>query len=191
MSPRDALAPLGVAFHFDAVESEGAIKFVARGRPAGHRRSRIRSRAARRRSRLRLLAHPRAGNRSAAGRAHRLYRRRRRLSPGDRGIAAAGGRQRAHRAIHAAAGARPGPGHRHRGARSDGGLGRARDGGLRAAAVLAGARSGRRGGARGRRAHAPPAPDRNRRCRRAPHQGGRHRSLASTRRWSARRARPA
>ncbi|MBU6445168.1 MAG: glycoside hydrolase TIM-barrel-like domain-containing protein [Alphaproteobacteria bacterium] len=33
ISPRDALTPLGVAFHFDAVESEGVIKFVARGRP--------------------------------------------------------------------------------------------------------------------------------------------------------------
>lgn len=31
MSPRDAIAPLGVAFHFDAVESEGEIKFVMRG----------------------------------------------------------------------------------------------------------------------------------------------------------------
>ena len=33
MSPRDAIAPLSVAFHFDAVESEGEIHFVARGRP--------------------------------------------------------------------------------------------------------------------------------------------------------------
>jgi len=33
MSPRDALSPLSVAFQFDAVESEGEIKFVARGRP--------------------------------------------------------------------------------------------------------------------------------------------------------------
>ncbi len=33
ISPRDALAPLGLAFHFDAVESEGAIRFVSRGRP--------------------------------------------------------------------------------------------------------------------------------------------------------------
>jgi hypothetical protein len=33
MSARDAIAPLGAAFHFDAVESEGAIKFVGRGRP--------------------------------------------------------------------------------------------------------------------------------------------------------------
>ena len=33
MSVRDALAPLGLAFHFDSVESEGVIKFVARGRP--------------------------------------------------------------------------------------------------------------------------------------------------------------
>ncbi|HEY1632988.1 MAG TPA: glycoside hydrolase/phage tail family protein [Rhizomicrobium sp.] len=32
MSARDALSPLAVAFQFDAVESEGAIKFVARGR---------------------------------------------------------------------------------------------------------------------------------------------------------------
>ena len=32
MSARDALAPLSTAFHFDAVESEGAIRFVARGR---------------------------------------------------------------------------------------------------------------------------------------------------------------
>jgi hypothetical protein len=33
MSPRDAIAPLGVAFQFDSVESEGAIEFVMRGRP--------------------------------------------------------------------------------------------------------------------------------------------------------------
>jgi putative tail protein/Gene Transfer Agent (GTA)-like protein/terminase large subunit-like protein len=33
MSARDALDPLSVAFHFDAVESEGAIVFAARGRP--------------------------------------------------------------------------------------------------------------------------------------------------------------
>jgi len=33
MSPRDALAPLGLAYGFDAVESEGKIKFIARGRP--------------------------------------------------------------------------------------------------------------------------------------------------------------
>jgi hypothetical protein len=33
MSPRDALSPLAVAFQFDAVESEGEIKFVSRGRP--------------------------------------------------------------------------------------------------------------------------------------------------------------
>jgi hypothetical protein len=33
MSPRDALSPLAVAFQFDAVESEGEIKFVMRGRP--------------------------------------------------------------------------------------------------------------------------------------------------------------
>lgn len=33
MSARDALAPLMAAYHFDAVESEGVIKFVARGRP--------------------------------------------------------------------------------------------------------------------------------------------------------------
>jgi hypothetical protein len=32
MSARDALEPLGVAFHFDASESEGAIRFVPRGR---------------------------------------------------------------------------------------------------------------------------------------------------------------
>ncbi len=34
MSPRDALAPLGLAYGFDAVESEGKIRFVMRGRPA-------------------------------------------------------------------------------------------------------------------------------------------------------------
>jgi hypothetical protein len=33
MSVRDALAPLSVGYFFDAVESEGEIKFVARGRP--------------------------------------------------------------------------------------------------------------------------------------------------------------
>jgi GTA TIM-barrel-like domain/Putative phage tail protein len=33
MSPRDALSPVSVAFQFDAVESEGIVKFVARGRP--------------------------------------------------------------------------------------------------------------------------------------------------------------
>jgi hypothetical protein len=33
MSPRDAMSPLSVAFQFDAVESEGEIKFVMRGRP--------------------------------------------------------------------------------------------------------------------------------------------------------------
>ncbi|HEX2593243.1 MAG TPA: glycoside hydrolase/phage tail family protein, partial [Rhizomicrobium sp.] len=32
-SPRDALQPLAIAAHFDAVESEGAIRFVMRGRP--------------------------------------------------------------------------------------------------------------------------------------------------------------
>ncbi len=31
MSARDALEPLGLAYHFDAVESEGTIKFVMRG----------------------------------------------------------------------------------------------------------------------------------------------------------------
>jgi hypothetical protein len=33
MSPRDAINPLSAGFQFDAVESEGAIKFVMRGRP--------------------------------------------------------------------------------------------------------------------------------------------------------------
>jgi len=33
MSPRDALAPLSIAYFFDAAESEGEIKFVSRGRP--------------------------------------------------------------------------------------------------------------------------------------------------------------
>jgi hypothetical protein len=33
MSPRDALQPLAAAYFFDAVESEGEIRFVARGRP--------------------------------------------------------------------------------------------------------------------------------------------------------------
>jgi hypothetical protein len=32
MSPRDALEPLGLAYHFDAVESEGLIRFCQRGR---------------------------------------------------------------------------------------------------------------------------------------------------------------
>jgi len=32
MSARDALTPLGLAFHFDAVESEGLVKFSMRGR---------------------------------------------------------------------------------------------------------------------------------------------------------------
>ena len=32
MSPRDAIEPLGLAFHFDAVESEGLVRFVGRGR---------------------------------------------------------------------------------------------------------------------------------------------------------------
>ncbi|MEI9887050.1 MAG: glycoside hydrolase TIM-barrel-like domain-containing protein [Rhizomicrobium sp.] len=34
MSARDALSPLALAFHFDAVESQGVIRFVPRGRPA-------------------------------------------------------------------------------------------------------------------------------------------------------------
>jgi hypothetical protein len=34
MSPRDALAPLSIAYHFDAVESEGVVKFRMRGQPA-------------------------------------------------------------------------------------------------------------------------------------------------------------
>jgi len=33
MSPRDAINPLAVAYHFDAVESEGAVKFRMRGQP--------------------------------------------------------------------------------------------------------------------------------------------------------------
>jgi hypothetical protein len=33
MSARDALEPLGVAYHFDAAESEGVIRFVMRGQP--------------------------------------------------------------------------------------------------------------------------------------------------------------
>ncbi len=33
MSPRDALGPLALAYHFDAVESGGVIRFVMRGRP--------------------------------------------------------------------------------------------------------------------------------------------------------------
>lgn len=36
MSPRDALAPLGLAYGFDAVETEGKIKFVMRGRPTAN-----------------------------------------------------------------------------------------------------------------------------------------------------------
>jgi len=36
MSPRDALAPLGFAFGFDAVESEGQIKCLMRGRATAH-----------------------------------------------------------------------------------------------------------------------------------------------------------
>ena len=34
MSPRDAIAPLGVAYFFDGVESEGTVRFVMRGRPS-------------------------------------------------------------------------------------------------------------------------------------------------------------
>jgi hypothetical protein len=34
MSPRDAMAPLSVAYQFDAVESQGEITFVSRGRPS-------------------------------------------------------------------------------------------------------------------------------------------------------------
>ena len=33
MSPRDAIAPLGLAYFFDGVESEGLIRFVMRGQP--------------------------------------------------------------------------------------------------------------------------------------------------------------
>jgi GTA TIM-barrel-like domain/Putative phage tail protein len=33
MSPRDAIAPLGLAYFFDAAESQGLIRFVMRGRP--------------------------------------------------------------------------------------------------------------------------------------------------------------
>ena len=33
MSPRDAINPLSVGYQFDAVESEGVVKFVMRGRP--------------------------------------------------------------------------------------------------------------------------------------------------------------
>ncbi|HEY2069836.1 MAG TPA: glycoside hydrolase TIM-barrel-like domain-containing protein [Rhizomicrobium sp.] len=33
MSPRDAVSPLAVAYQFDAVESQGVVKFVSRGRP--------------------------------------------------------------------------------------------------------------------------------------------------------------
>lgn len=33
MSPRDALAPLSLAFHFDGVESGGVVRFLMRGRP--------------------------------------------------------------------------------------------------------------------------------------------------------------
>jgi hypothetical protein len=33
MSPRDAINPLSVAYHFDAVESEGTVKFRMRGQP--------------------------------------------------------------------------------------------------------------------------------------------------------------
>jgi GTA TIM-barrel-like domain/Putative phage tail protein len=33
MSPRDAITPLGLAYHFDGVESAGVIRFVMRGRP--------------------------------------------------------------------------------------------------------------------------------------------------------------
>ena len=33
MSARDALSPLALALHFDAIESEGVIRFVPRGRP--------------------------------------------------------------------------------------------------------------------------------------------------------------
>ena len=34
MSPRDAIAPLGLAYHFDGVESQGTIRFVMRGQPS-------------------------------------------------------------------------------------------------------------------------------------------------------------
>ena len=33
MSPRDALAPLSLAYHFDGVESQGVMRFAMRGRP--------------------------------------------------------------------------------------------------------------------------------------------------------------
>ncbi len=33
MSPRDAIAPLGIAYFFDGVESQGLIRFVMRGQP--------------------------------------------------------------------------------------------------------------------------------------------------------------
>src|SRR5262249_39074852 len=37
MSPRDAIEPLALAYHFDAVESEGVIRFLTRGRvPVGN-----------------------------------------------------------------------------------------------------------------------------------------------------------
>ncbi len=163
MSPRDALAPLAVAYCFDAVESEGAIKFVARGTAHHDGAHRNRSRYPRWRSGFRLFADAGAGNRSAAGLAHFLYRRGCGLPLRHRASAAAGGAIGPRRAIHAAHRDRPGHRHRHWCAAAAGYLGDARDRDVRFAAVAARARCNGRSRTGGRRPHASPASDRDRR----------------------------
>ena len=118
---------------------------------------RRRSGAARRRRDARREFQPRAGNRPAAGLAHRLYRRRRRLPPGGgRGPAA---RRRSDRVAESALPhrARSGRGHRHRRTPVAGCVDHARDRDLRAAAVAACARSRRRDRAHRRRPRPSPA----------------------------------
>ncbi len=156
MSPRDAIAPLGIAFSFRRRgKARGLIRFVIARASERERLWRSRHRAARRRSVIRLHLRTRAGDRPAACFPHRLYRRRCRLPSGGGGGAPARRRLGSRGEFEPAAGARPGPGHRHRRAPPDGRVGRcAERREIRAGAVRAGARSDRRGSAGRGRPHA-------------------------------------
>ncbi len=177
MSPRDAITPLSVAFQFDAVESEGEIKFVARGRATTTALSE---------SDL-VPAEGAANFGFAFTRAQEtdlpqasrisLHRRRRRLPLGGDRSATPCGRIASRGAIHAAACARSGPSHRHRRAAVAGCVGDARDGEIRARTVATRARFRRRSFARCGRAHASLASHGDRRCRRAQHRSGCDRSF--------------
>ena len=174
-SPRASIAPLARQFGFDAVESEGVIRFQPRDRrPVGDGRAR-RPRGRRACRRRGHRAGARAGDRAAAGaevagdQCRRRLRRddgrgaprhRRGAAGGFRELRARDDRQRRRPALPAGA---------------HGGMDRPRERVVPAAAVPPGPRPRRRDPARPRRPADLAAADLDRRRRRARRRGGAHR----------------